>query len=276
MAYRGDGEASAERLAALDAEIAGLEARLTPIFWERAAPVFGIDPPSKRPLGSLEARHDRIARLEATLERARHAPAAAPELPRRGPPPEGVLASIGEALSFAPAEILDAARDAARAHAADVSLDYRSYATWSARFRAREAPIDLTIAIGKKENDSSVFATVETTVAPAAVLRLDPEGILEDLLETLGLRREVELGDPSFDPVFLIRGDAPSARALLTADVRRALLAVNAQANLRATVRDGLARIRCAAQTREVFARMIEVAARWHATPSPHALLVER
>lgn len=276
MAYRGDGEASPERLAALDADIAAREGRLSAIFWERVAPVWGVPRGLSAALSPLEARHARVAELDAAIERARRGPAAEPALPPLPPPSEGVLASIDQALSFMPPDVLAGVVEAARAHAPDAELVYRGAGRWSARLDVEGAPVELRLTRERNGDQSYFVVSAETTVAPAAHLSLRPEGILQDLLEMLGVRKEIELDDPAFDPIFVITGDEATAERYLSRTVRKAILVVNEELGSSFTIAGGRAVGRCGSPSRRAVSRLLEVVAAWHAMPSPHPLLVDR
>ena len=194
MAYRGDGEASAERLAALDEEIARLEARLTPVFWERVAAAWRVPRELSPALGPLEARHERIAAIEAGIERAKTGPFAEPELPELPPPSTGLLSAVEQALYVG--EVYDGVRSAMRVHAPDAELEYRGHGVRGVRSSVDGAPIDLQVLLERGGDRSRMVLEGTTTVVPSARLGLKPEGILQDLLEMLGFSEEIELGDP--------------------------------------------------------------------------------
>lgn len=276
MTYRGDGEASPERLRALDHEIAALEARLTDVFWEHVAPVWGAGRGLSAALGALEARHARIAELTALIARVESGPSAEPDLPPPRSPPSGVLAAVGRALTAPPAEIVDGLHAAVRRHAPEAVLAHRGGGRWGVRFAAEGAPIDVCLCYEANRSNSTYFvAEAETTVAPSARLEVKPEGILQDLLDAIGVWAELELGDSAFDPAFVVRGDEATARAFLTAAVRRALLAIGEEATLEVSIARGRARLSSRATSRRAIALVIDVLAAWHALPSPHPLLRE-
>ena len=85
----------------------------------------------------------------------------------------------------------------------------------------------------------------------------------------------VELKSVPFDPAFVVRGDEATARAFLTAAVRRALLAIGEEATLEVSIARGRARLSSRATSRRAIALVIDVLAAWHALPSPHPLLRE-
>ena len=69
-----------------------------------------------------------------------------------------------------------------------------------------------------------------------------PEGVLDAVLSTFKIKSDVTLGDPRFDAEFLGRGDEPSVRAVLAADVRSDLLRLGGRMNgVELRVRDGFA-----------------------------------
>ena len=146
---------------------------------------------------------------------------------------------------------------------------------WTVRFHADVTPVELKLSYEGSRDSGYWAASGETTIAPAARLELRPEGILQDLLEMVGLRREIELDDPSFDPVFVIQGDEATARAFLTNEVRRALLVIGEEHAPIVTLAAGRARLRTGATSRRAVTRIVDVLVRWHAMPSPRPLLRE-
>jgi len=274
VTYRGEGEASAERLRALDEEIAALEARLTDTFWEHVAPVWGVSEGLHPALGPLEARHARIAEVTALIERAQRGPLAEPDLPPPAPPPSGVLASVGRALTAPPGEIVEGFTAAMQRHAPEAALVHRGGSRWGARLFADGAPIEVGLRYEASRSNNTYFVTeAETTVAPSARLEVKPEGILQDLLDAIGIRAELELGDSAFDPAFVVRGDEATARSFLTAAVRRALLVIGEEATLEIAIARGRARLSTRATSSRAITQAIAVLAAWHAMPSPHPLL---
>ena len=273
MTYRGD-EASEARLKALDEQIEALHAQFTDVFWQRVAPVWGVLPGLDPALSPLEARHDRISRLEDAIERTHRGPPAEPEMPVLPPVPEGVFASIGRALRYLPPEVTKRVVGAAKTYDADAELSPRGWGDWGMALRVKGAPIELRLTYEQSSDKSYVVLRVSTSIAPAAHLTLEPEGILQDLLEMIGIRTEIEIGDPRFDPSFVIKGDAATAEAFLTKQIRKQLLVVGEEDTPRVTLVGGYARVRTGATSRRSVLRLLDVLATWHTMPSPLPLLV--
>lgn len=98
-----------------------------------------------------------------------------------------------------------------------------------ARFRVRGAPFSIRATVEVNANGqltevpTSLFTSV-ARVAPPFVVR--HETLALSLGKALGLKHEVEVGNPSFDGLFLIEGTAEAASVLLPAPVQSMLLAL--------------------------------------------------
>ncbi|MEM9187983.1 MAG: hypothetical protein AAGF12_02310 [Myxococcota bacterium] len=256
-AYRGIDSALAARLQVLDRAIAEAEARLSADFWSKVAPDLELARPRSASPDELpsqelvEERRVRLSALESVLADLDSieahwatAPAAVAPTDREQP---------AAPATFFPRETLDpevrrplAAEDWIgfvqhfRSHVPGLVLRRRSGGRWGHAIRIDDVPIDLQAAAMMGGNNNRRFsAAVATSVSPAAgPLRLDPEGFFQDLLELVGLRREIELGDARFDPVFIIRGHEPSVRGLLTSAVRTDLLKLSVETTARLLVDD--------------------------------------
>jgi len=275
MGYRGDGEATPERLAQLDARIARLEARLSDAFWERVAHHWGVARRFDERLGPLEARHARIGRLEEAVERAERGPAADADLPPEPGEPSGIADAIHRvrtALGYYP-DLFAGVESAAESFGAEVDARRRGSSGWGLRMRVDGAPIDLELSLQRQGDSSYWLGRYSTTVAPAARLKLTPEGIWQDLKEMFGFGAEIELGDPKFDPVFVIEGEASTADVFLPTEVRGQLLAIGVEATLHVEIADGRATIRTPTISGRAIKRACRALAAWHALPSPVALL---
>ncbi len=237
--YRGDEAARAARLVALDEEIAKLEAVLTPVFWARVAPTLRVDAPGSPLSGEpLEARQRRVAALSDAIARARAGIRAADERPPSEPRREG--GALDPAL-----DDRDVVRNlkALASESPDAEINRRARDRWGVRTRSEGVPIDATVRRVPANNGTYWEWRLYTSCVPDARLHMKAEGILQDLLEMLGLGEEIELGDPELDPVFEIKGDERSARALLTPRVRRDLLDLNVASTVVLAVDRGCAEL---------------------------------
>ena len=259
-AYRD--EAIAERIAQLDERIAELEAGFTEAFWTSVASVWRVPRALDRSLGPLEARHVRVACLEAARQRALNGPAVEPLEQRR-------------ATSSEPhePEAVRGLLDAVHTHDAGAGLLPQEGGGWGTRIEVGGSPIDVRLIQLSSGKHWRYAFDLETAVAPAARLSLKAEGFLQDLLELAGLKTEIETGDTSFDPVFEIEGDPATARDYLTAPIRKELLGISVEHTPYISIVAGRARIRSAARGRRANACALRVLAAWHQVPSPHALL---
>ncbi len=275
--YRGDGEASALRLQQFDAEIARKEKALTEVFWERVAPVWGVPDGLDEDLAPTDARHARLEILDRAIARAKKGPSAERELPAPRPTPTGLLAKLGRAAMPCPssaAMIQSALPDDGPGE--DAEWAHRGGVAWGTRVRVYDAPVGVKLTqernagiearLGQASYEVGYFTT---TIAPAARLTLEPEGVGQDILEMLGLASEIELDDERFDPVFVIQGDVETSNVFLDHEVRERLLAVNVQSLPRVTIAKGVATIRCAALTARLVETVMEVLLAWHRAPSP-------
>lgn len=96
-----------------------------------------------------------------------------------------------------------------------------------AHLRFRDAPFSLRATAhgtsnGLLEEVSMCLVTSVPRAMPRMLVR--HESLLMAVGKTLGLKREVDLGDPSFDGLFFVEGNAKAARRLLGSRVRRDLL----------------------------------------------------
>jgi hypothetical protein len=239
--YRGSSEAIVEQIASLDARIGDVERSFTESFWGEVAPGLGLDPPARReavgagsgPDELLAALSQRESRLEA-LERIVAGFAAGEEAWRT--PPEGAppaqtapydfVTTVNRALSG-----VDVNR---RAFAALVeqlfpgtTLERPTTHALAATVRFEGELFSLTyqpfISSGDKSWAPELVAAV--TMPPGAPrLQLEPQTTGREILAAFGLIADVEVGDPDFDGMFLVKGDYDEAKAALGPDVRKALL----------------------------------------------------
>ena len=76
----------------------------------------------------------------------------------------------------------------------------------------------------------------------APILSVRGEEWVDDVLQSIGMRKSMTVGDSSFDKAFVVRGDEDAA-GLLSGDVREALLRIAERARPEVVVREGIARI---------------------------------
>jgi len=115
-----------------------------------------------------------------------------------------------------------------------------------ARFRVGGAPFAMAAAIRSfKSGLLEVEIGIGTSVARGAPrMSVSPEGVLEALGQSFGLRREVEVGDDGFDNLFFVEARVEDARRVLSREVREAMLVVARFDLPRLTVGEGRAVLR--------------------------------
>lgn len=288
--YRGEGEATALRLRQLDADIARQEALFSEVFWDRVAPVWGVPRALDPAAAPAEARHRHLAHLDRALARARAGAPAERDLPPPPAQPEGLLAKFDRSAFGCPASAVVVGRAFSKDPAgpgdpdapSTVAWTHRASRVWGRRGRFGDAPVDATLTWEGRRNQiathggaSYEVAYYQTTIAPAAHLTLEPEGIAQDLLEWIGLSREIELADPTFDPVFVIKGEEESAATYLDHESRRALLAMGVESVPSVAFRGGVVTVRTTAVTERVARLALGLLATWHHAPSPRELLLD-
>jgi hypothetical protein len=215
-------------LAAVRARIAEREAEVTEHFW-RALPEGDRQDIDELRKGATDRNEDIAAescfRLLAAIEAAIERLASIEEAWRTAPPdpPSGAV----ELRLVAPADLR-------RGLALVRKLDPKARATKGqgdeddvrrvraiVRFTHAEAPLCFQLWAPDQATDVVEMAT---SVAPGLPpVRVELAGAFDDLLASLGLGRDVEIGDDEMDALFEIRGDSESARALIGPPVRSAL-----------------------------------------------------
>ncbi len=235
------------RLDELEARVRETEAELTDAFWAsldrevrerlerlRAARVGRARAANDafedlaRAEGDLTAYHDALKQLVERLPMLEEAwlrvPATAPD----PPPPESRWASFGwvedeEAHAFTRASI-SCVRDRDR----EADIFWASRTSCLARFTDAGVPFSLRITASPQSGQiGEVTMWLVTSVARAApALSIRPESLLAAFGKAVGLRHEQEVGDPSFDGLFLVEGTQHAVVRLLTPAVRNALLAL--------------------------------------------------
>lgn len=139
------------------------------------------------------------------------------------------------------------------------TIERHDLRSWVARFRHRGAPFSLRATAYPKKSGviEEVAMTLVTSVpraAPPLVVR--HESLLAACAKVLGLKHEVEIGEPSFDGLFLIQGSRQTAVRLLQPNVRAQLLALS----------------RFDVPTLEIDPPRREASLRWRFEPAPAAL----
>lgn len=278
----------------LKSEISTLEASFTEAFWERVAAVWGIDRDQDGEDRSLTQARRRVHQLREALQRARSNWGR-----------EAILPPLDQAVSSdEPSSMMRKFFSQAYGTRPDMREIEISKGTakgwWVLRAHIGQTPIELSVQVvhggqSRGEKPASGDGTLEeevdrllrdfshgafdlhfrehrfcTTVAPAARLTISPEGVWEDIRKLLGISDDLRIGDPRFDPAFVIYGDHPSARALLTGDVCYELQRANIEGHPVAHVRDGVAEI---TGVRNAGVRAVRILAAWHRAPSPFPLL---
>jgi hypothetical protein len=230
------------RLAELEARIQDREAEVTEAFWETLEPALREQLVSLRAAAELATSDslEELARAEGMLA------AYIDELDRRiatlpameaewAETPDEVADPPAPASSFAHHQLatLDEATEMVRAFTAMVRERERDAVvegespSYVARFRDRGAPFALRATIYTNGNGqiAEVAMWLVTSIAralPKLVVR--HETLVLSVGKALGLKHEVEVGEPSFDGLFLIEGTKEAADLFLVPAVRTQLL----------------------------------------------------
>lgn len=261
--YRDHERATAERIEALERDIAARERRLTPFVRERL-------PAALREriavLAELPAERDPLRRadeLAAHLEALEEAQALLPRLreqlltlPGRGevqlPGPAGatgtpLLGDVSLAQDRTRLAYLLTPLDPEASIWLDGTADYGAVC---ATLHPEGAPLGLIVTCyrriqvdTKHDPDRSYMQKEEKIVrepegqawtrlaAGTPRLEVYPQGLKETLLlKPLRLRRDVKVGDPDLDRAFMFDAEEDVVRTLLVERVRRGLIAVDAMA----------------------------------------------
>jgi hypothetical protein len=126
-------------------------------------------------------------------------------------------------------ELLRAFTGAVRATAAEAEIVAEGCWSCVARFRRRNAPFALRASATGEKNGriGAVSMELVTSVARAApALVVKHESLFAAVTHAMGLHPEVEVGDTSFDGLFLIQGAQEDALHFLVPKVRTFLLAL--------------------------------------------------
>jgi hypothetical protein len=231
------------RLAELDARIQDREAEVTEAFWETVSDELREQLEylrSGRELAGAESLDDLargetmltayldeleklISRLPSVEAEWREVPNDVPDPPesrvsfRYGSPTEEAESSF---LRHFTAMVRERSREA---EVIDKSPMYR------ARFRDNDAPFALRATLYVQNGQvAEVGMWLVTSIAralPSLIVR--HETLVLSVGKFLGIKHEVEVGEPSFDGLFLIEGSKEAAELYLTPGVRTQLLALS-------------------------------------------------
>lgn len=232
------------RLEELDARISDREAEVTETFWESLPKDLrerltelreGLElltaesfDELTRAEGMLATYVDELDRLIADLpaveeewsevpDEVGDPPDLAPPIRHGGPTPEEAAAVLRELTSVV------------REHARDAEIAGNN-PVYLARFRERGCPFALRATLYTQGNGavSEVHMSLVTSIPralPPLVVR--HEGLFSSIGAALGLKHGVEVGDPSFDGLFVIEGTREAADLFLAPAVRAQLLALS-------------------------------------------------
>jgi hypothetical protein len=230
------------RLADLDTRIRERETELTEAFWTHLEPYLRERLKELRAALELIGAEslDKLARAEALLSAyvdeleawIARAPALEAEWLERptdvdDPPP---MAESGPRLSTADGrEFVRTFNTAVRETAPDVEVVEEGWWSCVARFRHRDAPFVLRASALATESGKmgEVSMQLVTSVARATPrLLVKHESLFAAVTKAMGWRQEVEVGDASFDGLFLIQGARQDALHFLVPKVRVLLMAL--------------------------------------------------
>jgi hypothetical protein len=234
------------RIGELDARIQDREAEVTEEFWENLSPETREQLASLRMGRELIAAdtHEELARGEgmltaylAELDRLigdlPDIEASWAELPQDVPdPPEVRLGFNFDDLGPTDEADREAVRNLTaivRARASDAEVIGES-PMYIARFREHGIPFSLRAVLYTQGNrELAEVAMCLVTSIPRALpsLVVRHESLVLSIGKVLGLKHEVEVGDPSFDGLFLIEGTKAAADMFLVREVRTQLLALS-------------------------------------------------
>jgi hypothetical protein len=232
------------RLAELEARIAAREAQVTPAFRETIEPKLreqmvatraGTELADSDALDELAKAESMLAAYLAELDRLidglpaiesawAEVPEDAPDPPPDGPLPSAFARATNEEASEVLRMFTAMVRE--RARDAEVAGDNPVYI---ARFRDRGCPFTLRATLYTQGNGqvSEVDMWLVTSIPrglPPLVVR--HESLALSIGVALGLKHDIEVGDTSFDGLFLIDGTNAAAALYLVPAVRAQLLAL--------------------------------------------------
>ncbi len=262
------------RIAELTARIEARESEVTETFWETLAPTL------RQQLAALRER-PALAATETSLEELTHAEAmlsaCLDDLEQRiamVPATEAEWAVVPDDVADPPVPKFSFREGApSPAEAATIYRQFRAMVRerardaeildldpmYLARFRERDCPFALRATLFTQGNGqvAEVGMWLVTSI-PRALPRLvvRHETLVLSVGKALGLKHEVEVGDTSFDGLFLIEGTKAAADLYLTPAVQAQLLALS----------------RFDIPTLDVDPRARTASLRWRFEPAPKAL----
>lgn len=238
--YRDEHIGVRARLGELDARIRERERELTDAFWSNLEPYVRerleelrealalITAESLDALARAEAHLTAyVEELETWIARAPALEEAWLELPAHvsDPPP---LPESGPQLSNAEGRaFVDTFTSAVKEAHHEVEFVEEGWWSCVARFRHRGAPFSLRASALSRPNGHvrEVAMQLVTSVARATPrLVVKSDSLFAAVGKAMGLTEEVQVGDASFDGLFLIRGATHDARRFLVPTVRALLL----------------------------------------------------
>lgn len=239
--YRDEHVGIRARLGELDARIREREAELTDAFWANLEPYIRerlgqlrealalVTAESLDALAHAEALLSAyVEELDAWIARAPALEEAWLELPAEVPDPPPIPESGPQLSSDDGREFVHAFTAAVReTHHDDVEIVADGWWSCLARFRHRDAPFSLRASALPRPNGSmrEVAMQLVTSVARATPpLLVKHESLFAAVGKAMGWKQEVEVGDASFDGLFLIQGAKKDAHRFLGPSVRSLLL----------------------------------------------------
>jgi hypothetical protein len=228
----------------LVARIAEREAEVTGAFWDTLAPDVRAELATLRRAreladadslaelaraeGMLAAYIDQLERLIEALPTLEAEWAEVPDEVRDPPAPRFSMLE-GFATYDEACEVERAFTSMVRARARDATFIGGS-PSYLARFHERGCPFSLRATINTNGNGQvAEVAMFLVTSIPRALPRLlvRHETLVLSIGKVLGLKHEIEVGEPSFDGLFLIEGTKEAADLFLVPAVRAQLLALS-------------------------------------------------
>lgn len=251
-AFRDDRQALRQRLDALEAEITEHCRGLTPHFWltldEETLGQIEALRAARREVPQAGASHDALMAAVAAAERHKALITEALRtltqheqswLALPTTVSQGVAGPLHEVSTDAVDYVMHQTALTTRGERLDAIFATLESATvhsrtidpaWRWELSAHGIPLRATLGIHHAPHlglARELQVTLTTSVSRrTARIELTPERWSDVLLRTLGLRHDVTLGDPDFDSFFVVEGELPALRVLLTGAVRRSLLRI--------------------------------------------------
>jgi hypothetical protein len=95
------------------------------------------------------------------------------------------------------------------------------------RLEGQQVSLRIEVRGSGKSRQTYTVASSTLSLPLDLGLRVTKQGFLDDTLASLGLKRDIKIGDPAFDAAFSIEADEPDrVRALLTPGLKQALWAL--------------------------------------------------